>query len=226
MPWRQLKSCIRVERKGENKSAMNYNTVHRSLTLLFHGDPPKDGCTNDDCCNGDDSFSGRKSGTVGISSKMCCTTPGGPDRPCNASSARMTPWTRASCDGASSQAPLGPGATGGIDAPRPSQMHRRSLPGMTWQSRPVSTCRTSMKRESKMRMYGGCHATCSAVPSHSIVPFVRLGSPWRFTYNPNSERRVRRQMERTAERTYRHSKEGTRSRWSGTCPWDDTTRTV
>lgn len=155
----------------------------------FHGDPPKDGCTNEDCCNGDDSFSGRKSGTVGISSKMCCTTPGGPVRPCNASSARMTPCTRASCDGASSHAPLGPGATGGIDAPRPSQMHRSSLPGMTWHSRPVSTCRTSMKRESKMRMYGGCHATCSAVPSHSIVPFVRLGSPCRFTYNPNSERK-------------------------------------
>ena len=109
-------------------------------------------------------------------------------RPSDVSSARITPCTCASCDGASSQVPLGPGATGGNVAPRPSQMHRRSVPGIIWHSRPDSTCRTSMKRESKIRMYGGCHATCSAVPSHSMVPLVRLGSPWRFTYNPNSMR--------------------------------------
>jgi hypothetical protein len=147
----------------------------------LHGEPFKDGCTNDEYCVGDVSFSGRKSGTVGINSKMCCTTPraapDGPARPSDVSSARMTPCTRASCDGASSQVPLGPGATGAIIAPRPSQMHRRSLPGIIWHRRPVSTCRTSMKRESKIRMYGGCHATCSAVPSHSMVPLVRLGSP-------------------------------------------------
>ena len=177
---------------------------------------------NDDCAVGDVSFSGRKSGTVGISSKMCCTTPrvdpDGPPRPSDVSSARMTPWTRASCDGASSQAPLGPGATRGIAAPRPSHIHRRSLPGMTWHSRPVSTCRTSMNRESKMRMYGGCHATCSAVPSHSMVPFVRLGSPWRFTYNPNSEKLGEVTYKGVTEHPYRHSKEGTRFHWSGTCP--------
>ena len=157
----------------------------------FHGEPFKDGCTNDEYGVGDESFSGRNSGTVGISSKMCCTTPrAAPDelRPSDVSSARITPCTCASCDGASSQVPLGPGATGGNVAPRPSQMHRRSVPGIIWHSRPDSTCRTSMKRESKIRMYGGCHATCSAVPSHSMVPLVRLGSPWRFTYNPNSMR--------------------------------------
>jgi hypothetical protein len=153
--------------------------------LLFHHRAFNDGCKNDDCYVGDVKISGRKSG---ISSKICSTMPDGPACPSDVSSARMTPWTRASCDGASSQAPLGPAATRGIDAPRPSQMHRRLLPGMTLHSRPVSTCRTSMNRESKMRMYGGCHATCSAVPSHSMVPFVRLGSPWSFTYNPNSEK--------------------------------------
>jgi hypothetical protein len=138
-----------------------------------------------------------------MSSNTCCTTPrpelDEPPRPCAESSARMTPCTRASCDGASSHVPLGPGAIGGADPPRPSQMHRRSFPGMIWHSRPVSMWRTSMKRESKMRTYGGCQATCSAVPSHSMVPLVRLGSPCRFTYNPNSVKDGQGTLEGAAE---------------------------
>ncbi len=110
--------------------------------IVYYGEPFRPGCTNDECCVGDESFSGRKSGTVGMSSKTCCATPrpapDEPTRPCAESSARMTPCTRASCDGASSHVPLGPGAIGGADPPRPSQMHRRSFPGMIWQSRPVS----------------------------------------------------------------------------------------
>jgi len=112
---------------------MNICTVYAKSSMKTpnrnYGDPFKEGCTNDEYGVGDESFSGRKSGTVGISSKICCTTPrvapDGPGRPSDVSSARMTPCTRASCDGASSQVPLGPGATGGIATPRPSQMHRR-----------------------------------------------------------------------------------------------------
>lgn len=139
-------------------------------------------------CDGDESEPGRYRGMVGISSKTCCAVarvlipraaPGGPG-----GSEFMTPCTRGSCDMPSDQ-PSGPGVAGGLFvvlAPRPSHMHRMSLPGMIWHRRPVSTWRISMKRESKRRMYGGCHATCSAVPSHSIVCtalFVsdRLGSP-------------------------------------------------
>jgi hypothetical protein len=182
---------LRVREEGKEGQVVGIVVAHAGVVI--YGEPFKDGCTNDECCVGDARFSGRNNGTVGINSNMCCVTPRAapvePARVCGASSARMTPCTRASCDGASSQFPLGPGARGGIDAPRPSQMHRRSLPGIIWHSRPVSTCRTSMNRESKMRMYGGCHATCSAVPSHSMVPFVRLGSPCRFTYKPNSARK-------------------------------------
>jgi hypothetical protein len=72
---------------------------------------------------GDDSFSERK-GAVEISSKVCCA-PDGLGHPCDVPSARMTPWTRASCDGAPS-ASLVPGVTGGIDNIRLSQVHRRS----------------------------------------------------------------------------------------------------
>ena len=47
-----------------------------------YGELFKEGCTNDEYCIGDESFAGRKSGTVGISSKMCCTTPrAAPDGP-------------------------------------------------------------------------------------------------------------------------------------------------
>ena len=172
------------------------HTSFKESSFSFYGEPLRPECMNDECCMGDESFSGRKSGTVGMSSKTCCTTPRpAPDEParpccCAESSARMTPCTRASCEGTSSHVPLGPGAIGGADPPRPSQMHRRSFPGMIWQSRPVSMWRTSMKRESKMRTYGGCQATCSAVPSHSTVPLSRLGSPCLFTYKPNSAKDV------------------------------------
>jgi hypothetical protein len=184
-----------------------------SVRFAIYGEPFR----KDECCVGDASLSGRKSGTVGINSKICCPVPCAgppePGRPCGTSSVRMTPCTRASCDGASSQLPLGPGAGSGNDAPRPSQMHRRSWPGIIWHSHPVSTCHTSMKRESKMRMYGGCHATCSAVPSHSIVPFVGLGSPCRFTYNPNSAKKDEHQeRKRKYMKNYHRSTAGTRSR--------------
>jgi hypothetical protein len=71
-----------------------------------------------------------------------------PGRPCGTSSARMTPCTRASCHGASSQLPLGPGAGSGNRAPRPSQMYRKSRPGIIWHSRPVQhvTLRWSASR--------------------------------------------------------------------------------
>jgi hypothetical protein len=151
---------------------------------------------------------------VGTSSKMRSTmprlTPNDSVRPCGKSPARMTPYTRASCDGASSQShvPLGPGAIGGA-----FQMHRRSFPGMIWQSRPVLMWRTSMKRESKMRTYGRCEATCSAVPSHSMMPLVRLGSPCRFTYNPNSAKDGQGTDRRSAQPVYyRRSKGGIRLR--------------
>jgi len=62
-------------------------------------------------------------------------------------------------------------------SPRPSQTHRMSLPGIIWARRPVSTWRISMNRLSNISTYGWCNATCSAVPSHSIVPVDRLGSP-------------------------------------------------
>ena len=133
---------------------------NRNAALLFHTDSIKDAggdndcrgdngcCGNNDWCDGDVSFSGRTNGTVGISSKTCSPTPraasDGPGRPSHGSSARITPWMRASSDGDASQTLL----------VCLFQMHRKSLPGMTWHSRPVSTRRTSIKRESKMRMYG------------------------------------------------------------------------
>ncbi|KAF9642599.1 hypothetical protein BDM02DRAFT_3124378, partial [Thelephora ganbajun] len=43
-----------------------------------------------------------------------------------------------------------------------------------------------MNRLSKERMQGGCQATHSAVPSHSIVPVRWLGSPRLSIYSPNS----------------------------------------
>jgi hypothetical protein len=160
-------------------------SIHFCERIIVHGEPLRAGRTNDEFCVGDEDFSRTKTGMVGMSSKTCCTTPrpmpDDPARPCAESSARMTPCTRASCDGASPH-------VRGADAPPPrsSQMHRRSFPGMIWHSCPVSMWRTSMKRESKMRTYGGCQAMCSAVPSHSMVPLVRLGSACWFTYNPNS----------------------------------------
>ncbi|KAF9646333.1 hypothetical protein BDM02DRAFT_3118854 [Thelephora ganbajun] len=43
-----------------------------------------------------------------------------------------------------------------------------------------------MNRLSKERMQGGCQATRSAVPSHSIVPVRWLGSPRLSIYTSNS----------------------------------------
>ena len=139
-------------------------------------------------CEGDDKDPGRYNGIVGMSSNTCCATGRGPPltTPVCGSSPVMTPCTRGSCSIPSDQ-PSGPGVAGVFAAvPRPSQMQRMSLPGMICASRPVSIWRISMKRESKRRIYGGCQATCSAVPSHSIVCIDRLGSPCRSTYKPNS----------------------------------------
>jgi hypothetical protein len=129
-------------------------SFHYCEWIIVHGGPLRVGCTNDECCVGDEGFSRRKSGAAGTSSRTCCTAPcpvpNDPVRPWAESSARITQCTRASCNGTSSHVPLGPGAIDGA-----FQMHRRSFPGMIWHSRPVSMWRTSMKRESKMRTYGG-----------------------------------------------------------------------
>jgi hypothetical protein len=136
-------------------------SFHFCEWMIVHGEPLRAGCTDDECCVGDEGFSRGKSGPAGMSSKTYCTTSRTATndlmRPCVESSARMTQCTRASCDGTSShsQVPLKPGAIGGDDPPRQSQMHRRSFPGMIWHSRPVLMWRTSMKHESKMRTYGG-----------------------------------------------------------------------
>lgn len=97
-------------------------------------------------CEGDESEPGRYSGMVGISSNTCCATGRaaprfGPDGAGAGSAEFMTPCTRGSCEMASVH-PSGPGVDGGLEleaAPRPSQMQRRSLPGMICASRPVST---------------------------------------------------------------------------------------